>query len=61
MLTKIDVLSGLDELYVCVAYDVDGVRYDYMPSSLEDIAGPSRLYQVFDGWDEAHHQGRDLR
>ncbi len=52
VLTKIDVLSGLDELYVCVAYDVDGVRYDYMPSSLEDIARAKPVYQVFDGWDE---------
>lgn len=52
VLTKIDVLSGLDELYVCVAYDVDGVRYDYMPSSLEDIAEAKPVYQVFDGWDE---------
>lgn len=52
VLTKIDVLSGLDELYVCVAYDVGGVRYDYMPSSLEDIARAKPVYQVFDGWDE---------
>lgn len=52
VLTKIDVLSGLDELYVCVAYDVDGVRYDYMPSLLEDIARAKPVYQVFDGWDE---------
>ena len=52
VLTKIDVLSGLDELYVCVAYDVDGVRYDYMPSSLEDITRAKPVYQVFDGWDE---------
>lgn len=52
VLTKIDVLSELDELYVCVAYDVDGVRYDYMPSSLEDIARAKPVYQVFDGWDE---------
>ena len=52
VLTKIDVLSGLDELYVCVAYDVDGVRSDYMPSSLEDIARAKPVYQVFDGWDE---------
>lgn len=52
VLTKIDVLSGLDELYVCVAYDVDGVRYDYMPSALEDIAKAKPVYQVFDGWDE---------
>lgn len=52
VLTKIDVLSGLDELYVCVAYDVDGVRYDYMPSSLEDIARAKPVYQVFDGWVE---------
>ena len=35
-----------------MAYDVDGVRYDYMPSSLEDIARAKPVYQVFDGWDE---------
>ena len=31
VLTKLDVLTGLEEIPVCVAYDVDGVRHDEMP------------------------------
>ena len=32
VITKLDILSGFDKIKMCVAYDVDGVRYDYIPS-----------------------------
>ena len=36
-LNSIDVLSGLDTVKICVAYDLDGQRIDYYPASLEQL------------------------
>lgn len=52
VLTKLDVLSGLDKLQICVAYEIDGVRCDYMPASLEQIAKAKAVYVEMDGWKE---------
>ena len=38
VLTKIDVLSGLDTLKVCTVYEIDGKVYDYIPSDQADVA-----------------------
>ena len=35
-LTKLDVLDELDEIKMCVAYDLDGKRLDYLPAAVED-------------------------
>ncbi len=48
-LMKLDVLDGFSEVKVCVAYEVDGKRVDYVPYDLED-ARP--VYQSFPGWDK---------
>lgn len=48
-LTKLDVLSYLDKIPVCVAYEVDGKRVDDFPSGRElNVAKP--VYEYFDGW-----------
>ena len=49
-LTKLDVLDELDAIHVCVAYEVDGRRYDYLPHlrSLHDRAEP--VYATLPGW-----------
>ena len=52
VLTKIDVLSGMDTLKVCVAYEIDGQRYDYIPSSVEDVAKAKPIYEELEGWKE---------
>ena len=52
VITKIDVLSGLKELQVCVAYEVNGKRLDYIPSAVEDVECAKPIYQSFTGWDE---------
>lgn len=52
VITKIDILSGLKEIPVCVAYEIDGKRYDYMPASVEKIAKAEPIYEVLPGWDE---------
>ncbi len=52
VLTKLDVLSGLDKIPVCVAYDVDGERVDEMPMTQTDFHHAKPIYEWFDGWDE---------
>ena len=52
VLTKIDVLSGLDKLYVCTGYEIDGKVYDYIPSDQAMVAKAKPIYKEFDGWKE---------
>src|SRR5450631_3708399 len=52
VVTKLDVLSGLDRLPVCVAYDVGGVRHDEMPMSQSDFHHAEPIYEYLPGWSE---------
>ena len=52
VLTKLDVLTGLKEIPVCVAYDVDGKRFDEMPVSQTDFHHAKPIYEMFPGWTE---------
>ena len=49
-LTKLDVLSSLDTVPICVAYEVDGVRHDEMPMSQSDIHHAKPIYEEMPGW-----------
>jgi adenylosuccinate synthase len=51
-LTKLDVLSGLDKVPVCVAYDVDGERCEEMPASQTGFHHAAPVLEYFDGWKE---------
>ncbi|MFF5210065.1 adenylosuccinate synthase [Streptosporangium sp. NPDC000396] len=51
-LTKLDVLSGLEKIPVCVAYEVDGVRYDDIPMTQTDFHHAKPVYEEFPGWKE---------
>lgn len=51
-LNCIDVLSGLDTVKVCVAYDLDGKRIDYYPASLEQLKRCKPIYEELPGWEE---------
>ena len=46
------MLTGLDEIPVCVAYDVDGVRHDEMPMTQAEFARAVPIYETFPGWTE---------
>lgn len=48
-LTKMDVLSYLDQIPVCVAYEVNGQRIDYFPTGLE-LTEAKPIYEYFKGW-----------
>lgn len=52
VLTKVDVLGGLDEIKVCVGYEIDGEVYDYVPSDQSDVAKAKPIYKVLPGWKE---------
>jgi adenylosuccinate synthase len=52
VLTKLDVLSGLETIPVCVAYDVDGERVDEVPVSQTDFHHAVPIYEEFPGWQE---------
>ncbi|AOW91801.1 adenylosuccinate synthase [Rhodococcus sp. WMMA185] len=49
-LTKLDVLSSLETIPICVGYDVDGVRHDEMPMSQSDIHHAKPIYEEMPGW-----------
>ncbi|HEY2101198.1 MAG TPA: adenylosuccinate synthase [Pseudonocardia sp.] len=49
-LTKLDVLSGLEKVPVCVAYEVNGRRCDEMPMTQTDVHHAVPVYQEFPGW-----------
>jgi adenylosuccinate synthase len=52
VMTKLDVLTGLKEIPVCVAYEVDGVRVDEVPVSQSDFHHTVPIYENFPGWTE---------
>ena len=52
VVTKLDVLTGLERIPVCVAYDVDGVRVDEVPVSQSDFHHAVPIYEEFAGWTE---------
>ena len=47
-LMKLDVLDGFSKIKVCVAYELDGERIDYMPSDMQNV---KPIYEEIDGWD----------
>ncbi len=51
-LTKLDVLTGFKEIPVCVAYEVDGVRYEEMPMTQTQFHHAKPIYEYLPGWDE---------
>ncbi len=52
VLTKLDVLTGLETIPVCVAYDVDGVRFDEVPVNQTDFHHAVPIYEELPGWSE---------
>ena len=50
VITKLDVLTGLDTVPICVAYDIDGVRHDEMPANQSDFHHAVPIYEEMPGW-----------
>ena len=51
-LTKLDVLDGLKELKICVGYELDGKKLDYLPIPSDQQARVKPIYEVMEGWME---------
>jgi len=52
VVTKLDVLTGLETIPVCVGYDVDGTRVDEMPDNQSDFHHAKPIYEELPGWTE---------
>ena len=50
ILTKVDVLTGLPEVKVCVGYEIDGKKVDHVPADLEGFNKIKPVYETLDGW-----------
>lgn len=57
-LTKLDILDGLDEIKVCVAYRLDGREIDYLPAGERAQALVEPVYETIEGWKERTAQAR---
>jgi len=52
VLTKMDILSGLDEVKIAVAYEVDGERYEFPPATIEQVERAVPIYETLPGWQD---------
>ena len=49
-LTKLDVLDELEKIKICVQYELDGKKIDYLPAAVEDQLKIKPIYKTFPGW-----------
>ena len=59
-LTKLDVLTGWEQIPVCVAYDVDGTRVDEIPMTQTDFHHAKPIYELLPGWSEDISGAKEL-
>jgi adenylosuccinate synthase len=52
VLTKLDVLTGIEQIPVCVGYDVGGIRHDEMPMTQTEFHHATPIYELLPGWEE---------
>lgn len=57
-LTKLDVLDGFETLKICVGYDLDGARLDYLPTASEEQARCVPVYEEVPGWSDSTEGAR---
>ena len=49
-LTKLDVLDELEEIKMCIKYEVNGKKIEYLPAAVEDQLKVKPIYKTFEGW-----------
>ncbi len=57
-LTKLDVLDGLEEIKICVGYELNGKKIDYFPAGQLDQHNVSPVYETFEGWQDSTRGAR---
>ena len=60
-LTKLDVLDELDEIKICVKYEINGKEIDYLPAAVEDQLKVKAIYKTFKGWKESTKGTRNMK
>ena len=58
-LTKLDVLDGFETLKICVGYELDGARLDYLPFAADQQARCVPIYEQMDGWSDSIEGARN--
>jgi adenylosuccinate synthase len=59
-ITKLDTISNMEKLMICVGYELDGQVIDYFPASLEDLARCKPVYEEMAGWDDSVEKARSF-
>ena len=59
-LTKLDVLDGFNTLKICVAYELDGERLEYLPTAADQQARCKPIYEEMAGWSDTTAGARSL-
>jgi adenylosuccinate synthase len=60
VLNKLDILSGVETIRLCVAYEIDGRRVETWPSSGSALSRATPIYEDFEGWEQPIHDVRSL-
>jgi len=60
-ITKLDILTGLDRLKICVGYEIEGKPVNHRPASLKRMAACVPVYKEMPGWEEDISAARDLK
>ena len=60
VLNKLDILSGIETIRLCVAYEIDGKRVETWPSSGSALSRATPIYEDFEGWEQPIHDVRSL-
>ena len=60
-LTKLDVLDDLDEIKICIQYELNGKKIDYLPSASEDQFNIKPIYKTLPGWKSKTQGIREIR
>jgi adenylosuccinate synthase len=60
VITKLDVLNGLDNIKICIKYELDDEEIDYFPANIEDVKKCKPIYKEFKGWDQIKTDSNSL-
>jgi adenylosuccinate synthase len=61
VLTKLDVLDGIETLKICTGYTLDGRPFDYLPAGLRDQARLVPVYEEIEGWTDSTEGARSWK
>ncbi len=61
VITKLDVLDRFEEIHVCVGYELQGKKIDFVPALAEDLFAVEPIYETFPGWESSTKDVRSIR